>query len=431
MKFKDKTVLVVDHGIFLPIAQRLARDFGTVLYYSPWEKAFPTVRDCIGEGFKGITRVESMWGYDLDLAVFPDIGFGPEQTQMSELGVPVWGAGDNDGLEVHRGIFLDCLENETELPVPEYQRVVGLNDLRDHLKDKEDKWIKVSKYRGDWETLHWRNWEQDEITLDAFAVRLGPWKEEFEFYVFDSIPTEIEDGCDTYCIGGKFPTLTIRGMEAKDKAFIGAFQKQADLPEQLRNVLDEFGPILGGEYRSFFSIEVRVTEDGIGYFIDPTCRAGSPPSQVQTEMIANYSDIIWEGAHGNCIEPEPAAKFGVQALLSTKTDHRTQWCAVELGDDISRWVKCGFCSSIDGRLCVAPEHDASGNDIGWLVGIGDTMAESIRHLQHNIKLLPDGLCVDDYAIADLLKEVEKAEEAGMEFTEQTVPKPSIVLEKDA
>jgi hypothetical protein len=67
--------------------------------------------------------------------------------------------------------------------------------------------------------------------------------------------------------------------------------------------------------------------------------------------------------------------------------------------------------------------------VGWLVGIGDRFDEPIRHLQHNAKLLPDGVTCECSAIAELISEVQKAEEAGMEFTDQPVPDPSIVLEE--
>lgn len=425
----DLTALVVDHGLFLPVARRLARDFKKVYYYTPWEKSFPTVRDCIGDGYDNIERVNSIWDavHKCDLAVFPDIGFSAEQSAIKALDIPVWGSGTADELEVFRGSFLDALL-QTDLPIPTYQKITGLNELRSHLKDKENKWIKVSKYRGDWETLHWRNWQQDEPTLDAFAVKLGPWKELFTFFVFDPIETNIEDGDDSYCINGKWPKLLIRGMECKDKAFIGTFQKAVDLPEHLKAVHDAFGPILAQhDYRGFFSMEVRVTEEGQGYFIDPTCRAGSPPSQVQCEMIANYSEIIEAGSRGELVEPEPYAKFGVQSLLTIKPDRKTNWFAVEIPDHLDQWMKCGMCSIIDGRTVFPPNEDADFNEIGWIVGVGDSMEEAITHLQKNIQDLPEGVCCESMPIAELLEEIAEAEEKGMEFTEQPVPPPEIVL----
>lgn len=420
---------VVDHGLFLPVAQRLAREAGKVTYWSPHEKEFPTVRDLIGDGFPDFERVESpMKGMDeVDCFVFPDIGFLHMQEHFLSLGFPVWGARSGMNLEIQRGRFLETMSTETDMLVPKYQKVLGLTALRDHLRDREDLWIKISRFRGDWETFHWRSWEEDENTLDGYAVKFGPFRDKIAFYVFDPIDTTIEDGCDTWCIDGQFPELIIHGMECKDKGYIGAFQKFKDLPAETRIANDQFGPVLGKRgYRGFFSTEVRITDEGDSYFIDPTCRAGSPPSQCMAEMIGNYAEVIWGGALGQVVEPEPAAKFGVQALLKTGRES-DEWATMKLDQEVEQWVKSANVIMVDGKVCAPPDPANTGCE-DWLVGIGDTIEEAIAHLRHNIELLPDGISCDFTSLADLLKEVQAAEEKGMEFTDQPVPEPAVILE---
>lgn len=318
-ELSSKTCCVIDNGLFLPVARRLARDFKQVFYYAPCERSFPTVAQCmIGDGFPDIERVTSPWGIknEVDLWVFPDVGFGELQMELVEQGKLVWGSRKADEIEISRGKFLTELF-ETGLPMPNYRKIRGLTALREHLKEQQDKYVKISRFRGDMETLHFRSWGEDEPTLDAIAVKFGPLKEQIPFYVFDAIDTDIEDGVDAYCIDGQFPSLCIHGMEAKDKAFLGAIQQFDDLPKEVRVVNEEFGPVLAKYgYRGFFSTEVRITKDGESYFIDPTCRAGSPPSQCMAELFSNFSSIVWEGAHGNLIDPDPYAKFGVQGLVS-------------------------------------------------------------------------------------------------------------------
>lgn len=427
----EVTAIVVDHGIFLPIARRLGREFKKVYYFTQHERAFPTVRDCIGDGFEDVERVDSVWDVkeQCDLFVFPDIGFSSLQRELLAQGKIVWGARDADSIEISRGKFLRSLM-ETSLPVAPYHKIIGMSSLRDHLQDKTDKWIKISKYRGDWETMHFRDMAQDEMELDARAVILGPWKELIPFYVFDEIETTIEDGCDTYCIDGAFPSLVIHGMEAKDKAYLGTFQKLADLPEEVRCVTDAFGPILAGYgYRSLFSAEVRITEKGESYFIDPTLRAGSPPSQVMCEMIGNLGEIFWHGAQGELIDPVPEAKFGVQALVSIKGD-RMAWGAMEVSEELDRWLKCGFCSRIGSRIVFPPDKDSPSGDVGWLVGIGDTMEQAINHLRKNTDALPCGCSCQFTSLTELLQEVHEAEDKGMEFTDQEVPDPESVVSEE-
>lgn len=85
---------------------------------------------------------------------------------------------------------------------------------------------------------------------------------------------------------------------------------------------------------------------------------------------------------------------------------------------------------VEDRLCFPPDPMNSGSsDVGWLVGVGDTMEEAIKHLKHNCGLLPHGVTCDYSALADLLEEVKEAEEKGMEFTDQKVPEPEIVIDK--
>lgn len=417
---------VCDNGLFLPIAQRLARDAKRVTYWSPWEKSFPKVRDQVGNGI--VERVNSPFEAmdEVDCFVFPDVGMGGIQEMLRSHELPVWGHHGGDILETDRGVFLDVLSG-TDLPVPKYVKITGIDALREHLRERDDLWIKISLFRGDWETLHWRSWEEDSSLLDFKAAIFGPFREEIEFYVFDPIDSEVEDGCDAYCIEGEFPSLVVHGMEAKDKAYVGTFQRFSDLPEEVRKVNEAFGPILGEYgYRGFFSTEVRITDAGDSYFIDPTCRSGSPPSQCLTEMIGNFSEVIWAGANGELVDPEPAAKFAVQALCKFKRKPN-RWSCVKLDYEMRRWVKSANCLMLGDVLYLPPDDDDNECQ-DWLVGIGDTFEEAIRHLKHNVGQLPDGACCDFTSLCDLLQEVQEAEKQGMEFTDQPVPDPTVVLE---
>lgn len=426
-EISDIIACVVDHGLFLPIAHKLSEQYKHVYYTTPWEESYPTrKKGIIGDGFWNLTRVDSLWEVknDCDLFVFPDIGFSAEQFELLSQGFPVWGARGADSLEMMRGKFLQTIE-KLGLPVPKYEAIEGLTKLREHLRDCKDKWIKASKWRGDIETWHWRDWAHDESTLDFYAYRLGPTKEKITFYVLDSIETDIEDGLDTYCIEGNMPNLCMHGMESKDKSYLCTVAEVKDIPEQVRIVSEKFAPILAEYgYRSFFSTEVRVKDDE-SFFIDPTLRAGSPPSQVMTELFGNLGNIIWRGANGECIDPEPIAKFGVQMLLTAKGSHDA-WEEVEIPDNLKQWVKVGCCCQIDGKICSPPDEHRS-NDIGWLCAIGETIEEAIDTLKEYAADLPDGLEYDLNSLADLIVEVKEAEKLDMEFTDQSVPEPSVVL----
>ncbi|HEY2107871.1 MAG TPA: hypothetical protein VGH29_18885 [Candidatus Binataceae bacterium] len=59
MDFSNQTVLVIDQGLYVHIAEKLAESFGRVLYYcNGWRSAFPvSERFNIGAGIDGIERI--------------------------------------------------------------------------------------------------------------------------------------------------------------------------------------------------------------------------------------------------------------------------------------------------------------------------------------------------------------------------------------
>lgn len=424
----DVVACVVDRGLFLPIARRLARDFKKVYYDCPSTLTFPSVSQIIGDGFEDVEYVSSLWEIadECDVFVFPDVGFAPMQNALLNRGACVWGSRDADQIEISRGKFMETLMT-TDLPLPRYKRIIGMTDLQNALKDQTDKWIKISKYRGDWETIHFRSWDEDENILNIAGAKFGPWKDLIPFYVFDAIDAPVEGGYDGWCIDGNLPSLCMTGIESKDKAYLATFQKYNELPEEVRKATDAFAPILKTYgYRSYFSTEIRITDDGDGYFLDPTCRAGSPPSQVQSEMIANYGDVIWRGANGECVDPIPLAEFGIQTLLTVKGG-RQNWSVVTLPDELQQWVKCGFCSQINGKLVFPPDPAFSDCELGWLIAIGDSPKQAIERLNGYIEKLPENLKANVESLAELLTEVEEAKAQGVTMTDKPMPDPSIVI----
>lgn len=428
-KTSEVVACVIDTGVFMHVARRLAREYSKVYFWSPWETSFPRFKDAlVCDGYEEVQRVESVGEVEdvCDLFVFLDIGFSHMQKRLIRAGKAVWGCRDADELEARRGRFLEVLATQTDLPVPKYEKIQGLTALRLYLSENENRYIKVSTYRGDFETCHFRNMAMDEIMLDKWAVTLGPLKEHWVFFVFEPIDTEIEDGIDSYCIDGQWPKTVIHGMEAKDSAYIGTFQKFQDVPEEVRIVNDAMTPVLASYgYRSAFSTEVRITKEGESYFIDPTCRFPSPPSQVMCEMIGNLGEIIWHGANGELVEPEQIAQFGAQAIFKVDRD---DWGVFEIPEEIDQFTKISFSCKVDGKICVPPDP-AGVSEIGWCVGIGDTIEEAIAHLKEVKDQMPDGCSVQFSSLADLLKEMHTAKELGMEMTNEEIPDPASIIEE--
>lgn len=422
------TFCVVDGGLFLPLAHCLAEKAKRVLFCSPDQRAFPSVKQaCIGDGFPDIERVRCFWPEldEIDCFVFPDIGHGALQEHLVSIGKAVWGSRFGDILELNREHFMNVLGG-SGLDVAPFEVVIGWTALRDHLREKKDKYIKISRYRGDMETTHWRSWGEDEGWLDWLAVNLGSVKEHMRFLVFDSIDTDLEIGGDTYCVDGQWPALMLNGIEFKDKSYFGAVTKQEAMPEQIRHVLEVFGPELNRYvYRNQWSMEVRVKDDK-AYFIDATCRGGMPSSGSQQLVWENFPEIIWAGANGDLVEPEPAAQFTIECMITSKCG-KDLWDQVELPEELRRWARFSSCALVDGRYCFPPDEFHEG-ELGWLVALGDTPAETLDRAKELADMLPDGLNADVEALAGVLKEIEEADKQGIPFTEQPVPEPATVIE---
>ena len=427
MKNPDKiTACVIDHGLYIPLARKLAETYQRVLYHTPWEKGFPLVNDCtIGKGFDDIERCDDPFAIldDIDLFVFPDIGHQGLQEHLKKMGFPVWGSFGGTEIERDREMFMGQLQ-DSGLQEPTYAKCVGVTALREHLSKVEDKYIKISKYRGTMETWHWRNIELDGGELDALAVQLGGVKELVEFLVFDAIDTDIEIGGDTYCINRQFPSHMLEAYEWKDKSAFGAFKSRDNIAKPIREVMEKFAPWMG-DYANFFSMEIRVKGDEF-WFTDPCCRGPMPMTCSQIEMYENLAEIILLGAYGELIDPVPTGNFTCECALKVKTP-KDQWTSVRVPDELEGCVKLNYCGCVDG-LTVFPPDEMRGDVIGWLVSVGDTPEETIHLQMERSGLLPDGVeCCTD-SLVDLLAEIHNAGEDGMPLTDHKIPEPETIVE---
>lgn len=217
---KTKTALVYDEGIFLSLAVRLSRDFKKVYYVSSWKSEYPKSKDdMVGERVPGIERVSDFWLVldEVDIFIFPSIYHGDLQLHLESLGKRVWGSRLGDELERDRWEANELFKS-MKLPRPTMVQITGMNALRRHLKTVEDKYIKVSHYRGNGETWHHENYLLSEPILDEMEHDLGEEKKIFQWIVEDPIKGDdvVECGYDGFSIDGKYPSKTIMGYEKKD-----------------------------------------------------------------------------------------------------------------------------------------------------------------------------------------------------------------------
>ncbi len=416
---KDKTALVFDNGNFVSFAQRLSREFGHVLFYSPWNfNAFPDSNAFLtGEGFDDIERVDSFFDYleTADIIIFLDTYQGDLQEHLVKLGYRVWGSRKGEQLELDRLGTINLMK-KLGLLTPEVDKVVGLPKLREYLKQNEDIYVKVSKFRGDMETWCAKNYKLSEPMLDELEHRLGAKKLIAEFLCFKGIDAEVETGLDIYTIDGEYPKIVPLGAELKDLGFAATYQEYDKLPKVLTGFFDKMKPTFKFyNYRGDFSSESRVTKDGKSYMIDATARKPSPPSELSQEMILNWGEIMWHGAGGVLIEPVYAGKYGIEIIIKSSWAEKN-WQAISYPDDIEQWVKLKNCCMIKGQRYVIPQKYEL-NEIGAVVAIGKSMDEAIEKVKEYIsKIEGYGLSIQTESVIDRLSEaIEKMKVIGIDF----------------
>lgn len=425
------TCCVVDHSLNVGLAVELAsrQAFKRVLYHNAaWIEAFPKLnKGIVCDGYDGVEVVDDYWAHkkEINLFIFPDLYHAGEQLELESQGKLVWGSRNGDKTEMYRQRFMKALA-DVGLEVPPHRVIKGLTALREQLYDAEDKYIKISKWRGTLETTHWRDWDHDESLLDWWAVLFGPLKEKIDFLVFDAIETDIEVGVDTYSVDGKYPDLMIEGIEYKDQCYLGVVKKHPEMPEQLQAVLEAFSSELAGvHYRNLISCEVRVKGDHF-FFIDPTRRFPCPAGNSQLKLYGNLPEIIYHGAAGDLVQPEMTAKFAAECVLVAKGNKKL-WSEIQFPSELRDWVHCAGSCEVDGKICTPPD-DSEDDGIGWLINTGDTPKETVEGILEKAKELPDGITANTDDLVQVLKEIETAEAEGVGFSEEPMPTPADIVE---
>lgn len=413
---KSITALVIDAGLFVELAVTLSQFYGKVYYTIPSYSGFMRLNGpSIGKGLPGIEVVLDIFGphfEEIDLFIFPDCYYGDIQMHLVSLGKRVWGARMGEIMELDR-IWMKETMKKLGLPVGPYQVVKGMDALREHLKKKKDQYVKISRYRGSFETFNAPDYKFIEPKLDEVEQALGPLKHSVELISEDELPDKFEIGSDMYCIDGQFPTATLAGPEIKDEGFVGIFKKRSEMPEVLTRFDKIMSPMLKEfQYRGFYSTEVRVGKDKVPYMIDHCSRAASPPNELYQAFYRNLGDIIWQGAGGVCIDPVPVAKFGAEALIHSSWAD-SHWLPLDIPEEIRPYVKLRNAMFDRGRYYIVP-LGVGLPEIGAVIGFGDTMEQAIdmvKEISEQVKGYYVEIKVEAFDRA--AEAIEKGEEYGI------------------
>lgn len=419
-QLKNKTVGFIDHGNYIDVAMRLAREedgFGKVLYFCNWQSAYPKYDAyVVGDGiekilpnFKHVTSIFDIMS-EVDIWVFPDLYYADLQEWLREHGHIVFGAGRGENMELQRDKMKELMK-ELDLPVNDHVTLIGLDALREHLEAHTDLWVKTNFFRGSMESFHHDEPRLTKPRLDRFEHTLGLFKSRQVFTAEKPIKDSIDFAIDTITADGKFPLKSLMGVEQKNCSYVGVFTDFSKAPKGVLQIHEKLSKTLRGyQYRMALSLESRITKDGTSYLLDPCCRFPQPPTSLYIEMYNDFPQLVWNVATGDTPDIQSKYKYGVQLII--KSEHSVkEFQAVYFPKEIERYVKIkNLCVDEKGIWNYIPqEHEMA--EIGAVIGMGNTLSEAKKQCIDRAKMIKgDGVFIElesldraDKDIAQLVK----------------------------
>jgi len=374
----------------------------------------------LGEGFPEFERVDDIWDIidDVDLFVFTDIYQGPLQEYLVRQGKRVFGSRNGDELEIYR---VNAKAHFTDLGISQnaYEVVTGIKALRSYIKSRGDDklWIKISRTRGDMETFSVEGYDLAKNRLDTIESRLGPIAAQQLFVVEENLPDTYDIAIDTFSIDGQYPDSAMLGIEAKDEGYVCVVKDWAAMPPALVDVYDKIAPTLESfQYRNLVAFESRVGANGL-WLSDPCCRFGSPVSELELELVENIAEIIWEGADGVLVQPKYRAKYGCEALITSK------WAVdrpllIQYPEEYRDNIKLRYSSQFGDETWILPQHDLDETEvaIGAIVAYGDNLddcMEQVKEIGEQVK--GTQVCVTSDSMDVLKGNIETLGSWGIKF----------------
>jgi hypothetical protein len=416
---KNKHVFFVydGGGLFLQLALQLGRDGHKVYYYTPfYDEELCFRRYVLGYGLKEIEKPLYFWRALMKYPkeevtiMFPDVGNGDMASFLKKQGYAVFAAGEGDILENHRELLRQKMK-EVGLPVNNYVQITGLNNLRNYLKQHNNKVVKLDIFRNDQESFKALTYSDAEPILDKLQLKFGQLADEFPFIVEDLIDGD-EPGFDIIFNKTGYLTPYLWGFEVHKGPYCGILSDT--LPEPLQLIADKLKPLLTKyDWRSFISTEAMV-KDGKPYLIDICSRAPYPLGVGFTFLYENYSEIIYKVARGLPVTIKPRGKYMIVLPLEQGPD-----------TDIPLWsnVKTPFIGLIkkdNNYYGVALSRIAKTNDDQYIglpgyknyinvVGVGnnpDVLAKEIMNIADKCTINGGSFNYDRESFNDAIKNLQ-------------------------
>lgn len=413
-----KTACVIDFGNHVKVAQRLSKDFGTVLWWCPFViNGYPEHNPFdIGRGVPGIQKVENWEDYyeQIDIFIFPHIYFSGLQDLLRRQGKLVFGCGGGDRMETNRGEMKRILKM-LDLPVNDYEEVEGVYELEELLKRVEDRWVK-SSLRGDMETFHHVDYISSVEELKEMKHKMGVYDRKEKYIVESPINAIAEIGIDTMVADGKYLEESFGGIEIKDVGFIGKMMRYDKLPLPLKNITDKLSPMFAAYgYKGAYSNEIRIDEKNVGYLTDQTCRFPIPPTTIILNLYKNFSEVVWTIANGEIPNVKYIYEWGCQFIIRSESG-KTKPVAFQFPKEYDDFIDIKNLVVDDYGTYHYTPNGTDMSEIASVCGVGHTMEEAIKMATKIAKSIkgPD-LKINYNCIEEAKKQISDLSKNGIKY----------------
>jgi predicted RNase H-like HicB family nuclease len=269
--------------------------------------------------------------------------------------------------------------------------------------------------RGDFETKKYPgNMPEFQQWINDLRAKIGARRAKtIEVLVQNPIKSACEAGWDGFHVNGSYIKNGMVGYEIKDNGLVGKIMEEP--PGVLKAVNDKMSPILrelGG--MGHFSTEVRITEAGTGYFIDPTMRAPSPPSELMCEIYENYAEAVYQIACGKLPIMKPRAKFGAEIIMKSPAYEKSE-LYVSFPKELYPFVKLKDQMKDGGDYICLP--NGNGSFFGAVIAMANTRKEAEKKAMEYIEQVKaDEFEYDKDLFAEEEATIAKGEKFGIDFS---------------
>jgi len=286
--------------------------------------------------------------------------------------------------------------------------------LREFCKEHKDYYIKVDNtFRGVSESFKHVDRKSSESRIDYIAYKAGPYKEDVVFVCEELLPG-VEPGIDGATWEGELLYPTTAGYESKGSGIISrVYRSESDLPEAIRFINDGLAPeFKRAKTRFFYSAEFKIAKDRTPYLIDPAIRLAAPGvAAIQTELIENYSEVVYGMAAGILVDPVIKHRYAAALSMESSEAART-FVNISFPADLRQWVKLRMAVKHGRDYYSVPPFDS----LGVVVALGESVKEVIDLVKERIKQVEAISINSDLAGLDRLNEdIQQGKVYGISF----------------